>query len=148
MHETNSRQRRTIKRCRALVVARLICTSRSRCERKIIDPSLGLVAQTRQIDVRKSRFSPSKISERASQHRSRTHQISRRLMVKRDRDLNHSLEMQLGRMVGRHQSPNVFKRFVGVEKVPLLKSSRPFRKSRSSSSTIFGTVIFVLSARS
>lgn len=130
MHKNNSGQRRRIERRGARFVAWLICTPLSRRERKIIDPLLGLVAQARQIDVRKSRLSASKISKRASQHRSRTHQVSRRLMMKSYGDLNQSLEMQLGKMVGRHQSPNVFKRFVSVEKVRFVEKLKAFPKVR------------------
>ncbi len=79
--------------------------------------------QGRQLDMPKAPRRLGKIPDGAFQHRSHAHTVSRGIVVKGYRDLNHALKKLL--VFGRCRAPDVFEGFVGVEEFGVIEQADP-----------------------
>jgi hypothetical protein len=88
---------------------------------QMLPPECQLSAQPVEIEIRKRAVRAIKIPHGTFQNRARADMIASGLVMKSDRQLNHTLDMQTEMPtrgeVARHGAPDVFENFMRVEKV-------------------------------
>ena len=87
----------------------------------MLPPGCQLGAQPVEIENGKRAVRAVEIAQGTLQHRARAHTVAFRLVMKSDRQLNQTLEMQTEMPtrgeVARNRAPDVFENFMSVEKV-------------------------------
>jgi hypothetical protein len=98
---------------------------------KVTLPGSKLGTQARKVNFRKRLLGASEIATRSIKDRSRTDKIVARLMMKSDRQLNQSLEMPAPGASTSQRPPNIFKHFMGVEKMGAVKEPDALRETNT-----------------
>ena len=81
----------------------------------MLPPGCQLGAQPVEIEIRKRTVRAVEIAQGTLQNRARTDMVAFGLVMKSDRQLNHTLEVPAQRAMLRRLTPSVFEDLVGVE---------------------------------
>jgi len=82
---------------------------------QILPPECYFIAQPLEIDIGKRAVCSVEVAHGTLQNRARTDMVASGLVMKRDRQLNHTLEVPAQGAVLRRLTPSVFKDLMGVE---------------------------------
>ena len=84
-------------------------------------PDFQLSAQPVEIELGERAVRTADVAHGTLQNRARTHMVAFGLVMKSDRQLNHTLEVPAQRAMLRRLTPSVFEDLVGVEKAPSIE---------------------------
>jgi len=83
---------------------------------QMLPPECQLSTQPVQIEIGKRAVRAADITHGTLQNRARTHMVALGLVMKSDRQLNHTLEVPAQGTMARRLTPDVFEDLVGIEK--------------------------------